>query len=253
MTSRRGTSGRKLAKTVKAAKQRGIAVINSGAGPPPVDAPAPHGGTRYSLLVDPPGSPSATWGVPHDGTRDETGKLVFADAPTFRPLLTPAECLRAGVFGGCYFNPRGGKPGVFGRDVDVDPAEFPEWFAGLPDRGTPRGATTWCSVWREGWPRSGFLGDQGLDACGSPRLVPVVLRFFQGRARRTTRKSRDGRRAQVSGALEGQLWQDLKATASFDDPKVSPVIRQTLLHWAYELSERDWHEEGIALTKQTEL
>jgi hypothetical protein len=26
----------------------------------------------------------------------------------------------------------------------------------------------------------------------------------------------------------------------FDDVAVSPVIRQTLLHWAYELTESDW-------------
>ena len=27
----------------------------------------------------------------------------------------------------------------------------------------------------------------------------------------------------------------------FDDATVSPVIRQTLLHWGYELTERDFH------------
>ena len=54
---------------------------------------------------------------------------MFADAPSFRPLYTPAECLREGIFGGCYFNSRGGKLGVFGRDVAVSHEEFPaEWF-----------------------------------------------------------------------------------------------------------------------------
>jgi hypothetical protein len=34
---------------------------------------------------------------------------------------------------GCYFNPRGGKKGIFRRDLDVDHKEFPAaWFAGLP-------------------------------------------------------------------------------------------------------------------------
>ena len=31
-----------------------------------------------------------------------------------------------------------------------------------------------------------------------------------------------------------------KASRRFDDASVSPVIRQTLLHWAYELSDADY-------------
>jgi len=42
--------------------------------------------------------------------------------------------IQRGVFGGCYFNPRGGKKGIFRRDLAVDHKEFPQdWFAGLPD------------------------------------------------------------------------------------------------------------------------
>jgi hypothetical protein len=36
-------------------------------------------------------------------------------------------------------------------------------------------------------------------------------------------------------------FQVLLSGASFDDPSVAPVVRQTLLHWAYALSERDFH------------
>jgi hypothetical protein len=46
--------------------------------------------------------------------RDETtGKLTFRNIPSsqahFQPNLTPKEIIQAGTFGGCYFNPRGGK------------------------------------------------------------------------------------------------------------------------------------------------
>jgi hypothetical protein len=96
----------------------------------PVDAAAPHGGTRYSLLSDPEDAPAPRHVGAHDGTKDADGKLSFVDAPgEFRPSLTPAECIRKGVFGGCYFHPRGGKAGIFGRDVEVSAAEFPaSWF-----------------------------------------------------------------------------------------------------------------------------
>jgi hypothetical protein len=37
-------------------------------------------------------------------TRDPvTQELLFEDAPTFRPNMTPSEVLKAGVWGGSYF------------------------------------------------------------------------------------------------------------------------------------------------------
>ena len=112
------------------ARSRGVSILNHGAGTMPVGAPAPHGGERYTLLTD--GAPACisplvirtvsvavnlwclagadasapTMVAPHDGRRTDDGKLFFADAPSFCPLLTPRQCLLAGVFGGCYFNPR---------------------------------------------------------------------------------------------------------------------------------------------------
>jgi len=114
---------------VAAAKQRGATVINHGAGTMPVDAPAPNGGVRYNLLIDEANAPPPHWVEAHDGVKDAEGKLCFTDAPLFCPTLTPAECIRKGIFGGCYFNPKGGKPGIFGREVSIDHTEFPaSWF-----------------------------------------------------------------------------------------------------------------------------
>ena len=68
-------------------------------------------------------------------------------------------------------------------------------------------------------------------------------RFFQGR-----RSEDDDRQiarwlacAGPSGRWRGNLCgKILLADASFDDPVVAPVVRQTLLHWAYTLSESDF-------------
>ena len=44
-----------------------------------------------------------------------------------------------------------------------------------------------------------------------------------------------------SGRWRIQLFNKINAKGTtVDDPSVSPVIRQTLLHWAYELSEADY-------------
>ena len=74
---------------VKASTQRGTAVINNGAGTMPVDAPAPHGGTRYSLLTEATDAAPVFWVDMHDGVRAADGAYAFgdtpADAPAFRP------------------------------------------------------------------------------------------------------------------------------------------------------------------------
>ncbi|KAI7837977.1 hypothetical protein COHA_008280, partial [Chlorella ohadii] len=70
-----------------------------------------------------------------EGQRDSQGRLVFEDHSDFRPNLTPKQVIRAGSFGGIYFNPVGGKPGILGKRVDVNHEEFPaDWFAGLPKK-----------------------------------------------------------------------------------------------------------------------
>mgnify|MGYP001269388462 CR=1 FL=1 len=62
-----------------------------------------------------PSEPTGTKYVPcHSGELGPDSKLVrFKDAPAhFRPVLTPRQMLLAGMHGGIYFNPKGGKPGV---------------------------------------------------------------------------------------------------------------------------------------------
>ena len=130
--NKRGRAAGKSA--VAAAKQRGVEIINRGAGTMPVDAAAPYNGTRYNFLEDPPEAPAPSTVAAHDGIKDADGKLNFPDALEFRPSLTPSECIRKGVFGGCYFNPKGGKAGIFGREVAISHTEFPQsWFEGVPE------------------------------------------------------------------------------------------------------------------------
>ena len=235
---------------VAAAKSRGLSIINHGAGTMPVDAPAPHNGMRYSLLEDPPGAlPPFSVGA-HNGTKGADGKLHFEGAPEqFTPALTPAECIRKGIFGGCYLNPRGGKAGIFGRDVDVSHTEFPAaWFDGLPTSlymSRKYHVPTNCYGVKSGfgqreWESKGWIHIQ--DRRG---WFQWYCRFYCGRrsaddARQIERwcacASPRGRwRNQLCGAVAKR-----GASAKFDDRTISPVIRQTLLHWAYELSEEDY-------------
>jgi hypothetical protein len=232
---------------VAAARSRGAAIINHGAGTMPVDAPAPHGGTRYTYLEDAPDVPPPTYVGENDGIKDADGKLSFPDAPHFRPSMTPAECVRRGVFGGCYFHPRGGKPGVFGREVAIDHREFPEsWFVGIPENlylsrryvVATNAFGVKSGFGQKEWECKGWMHAQ------DPRgWFQWYCRFFCGR-----RSADDTRQIQrwCACASERGRWRNqlcgaiAKSAKRWDDCSVSPVIRQTLLHWAYELTEGDY-------------
>lgn len=72
---------------------------------------------------------------------------------------------------------------------------------------------------------------------------PRYVRFFQGR--RCPDDARQiGRWLKCcgpTGRWKGNLCAKVAvAGASYDDPAVSPVVRQTLLHWGYELTPEDF-------------
>ncbi|KAK9827267.1 hypothetical protein WJX81_005944 [Elliptochloris bilobata] len=180
--------------------------------------------------------------------RDKRGRLVFEGQPIFRPTLTPRQVIRAGSFGGIYFNPKGGRRGIWGDSVDIDHKEFPaDWFADLPEKmylarrydietnkygvkaGQPQAA----------WEEKGWIKRE-LDPRG---WFHWYCRFYMGR--RTEDDDRQiGRWKGVAG--EKGRWkralvkQCVTKNKRWDDKSVSPVIRQSLLHWAYELTEADF-------------
>ncbi|GAB0491518.1 hypothetical protein MMPV_002772 [Pyropia vietnamensis] len=191
-------------------------------------------------------------------TRDaDTGEFVFEDEPTFRPRLSPEEVLRAGSFGGTYFRPI--RSGVTGRRYTRTWEDLPaEWLAGLD---IPRmvGSEVYsksvnkykvsCGQGLEAWEASGWIVAQ--DPYG---WFQWYTRFFRGRrsdddTRQIGRWSRcAGPTGRWRGNLVGKVY---RAGAAYDDSGVSPVVRQTLLHWAYELNEADYLE-GVEMIKARE-
>lgn len=186
-----------------------------------------------------------------EGKRDKAGKLVFADEPTLRPNLTPKQMLAAGVFGGCYFNPKGGKPGVLHPKgiPGVTHTEFPKaWFKGLDKsfyasrryKIPTNKYKVKAGQDQVAWERSGWINPQ------DPRgWFQWYCRFFLGR--RTEDDERQIGRWDRCTGQKGR-WKNIlcnkiaRSNKKFDDASVSPVIRQTLLHWGYELTEADFKE-----------
>ncbi|KAA8498983.1 hypothetical protein FVE85_6568 [Porphyridium purpureum] len=192
----------------------------------------------------------STEGVPGHTLRDANGGIVFDDVPEFRPRLTPEQMIRRGVFGGCYFHPRGGKPGILYRGAQGIPGvtheEFPaEWFQGLnPNMYRNRRYDSALNKYgvssgqdQAEWERKGWIRPQ------DPRgWFQWYCRFFLGRRsedddRQISRwKGVAGPKGRWKRALLNKIT---RAGVQHDNESVSPVIRQTLLHWAFEVSEKD--------------
>jgi len=201
-------------------------------------------------LKDPPGLPPIVQVLNHTAPLPERGAdgcFMFPDHPSFKPNMLPNEVLQLGAFGGTYYRDIvSAVTGESYKGVEVV-KEFPaDWFAGV-DLSTAVCSPTYdkkqnlykvsCGASLGQWECSGWISP--LDPYG---WFQWYCRFYLGR--RSTDDSRQidrwAKGQGPKGRWRSRLCNDLiKKLAKVDDVKVSPVIRQVLLHWAYRLTEAD--------------
>ena len=223
-------------------------------GPPP-RAPAGSGGNpAVPVPADfKPACPTPPFAIVYEHrmplpTRQPNGNLHFADHPSFTPNLTPAEIMQRGSFGGTYWWPIYSAVTRTQYKAGVH-LEFPaEWFKGLTAKQIC--SATYdplvnkygvkCGTDLNAWQSSGWISN--IDPFG---WYHWYCRFYLGR-RSSDDERQIARGLQVFGptgrwraALCSKIVAQSKARA-FDDETVSPVIRQTLQHWGYELTAADF-------------
>lgn len=187
-------------------------------------------------------------------TRDEYGTFRFEDAPSFLPNKSPEEMLREGVFGGSYFRPLRSKR--LGIVVEDDWKELPsEWIEGLNvsthlinseyDADINKYKAK-CGQSIEEWEAAGWIAHE-FDIRG---WFQWFCRFYQGRRcedddRQISRWSRCvGEKGRWKRALLTK-YRTMGVRHVFDDgedeetKEVSPVIHQTCLQWAIEITQHD--------------
>lgn len=162
----------------------------------------------------------------------------------FHPNRTPEEVLRAGSFGGTYFRPIVSAVtniSYIAKDVLEDSVEK-DWIKGVPmnmlTSKTYRVAINNYGVKCGGslgmWESSGWITP--VDPYG---WFQWYCRFYRGRrcdddARQISRWLKS---AGPKGRFRAQLCNKiLAAKTTHDDNSISPVIRQTLLHWGLEIT-----------------
>ena len=180
--------------------------------------------------------------------KNSEGILIFADAKEFRPNMTPQEVLQAGSFGGTYFRPI--KSSVTGLKYNKMWNELPQnWLEGLninkmvSSSSYDENVNTYkvkCGGSLEMWETSGWIKE--VDPYG---WFMWYCRFYLGRRneddeRQISRwKNCAGPKGRWKNNLIGKI---ARAGAVFGNPAISPVVRQTLQHWAYRLTEKDYKE-----------
>ena len=173
--------------------------------------------------------------------RLKNGDIIFKDHPEFRPNVTPSEIFKLGSFGGTYWRPINSS--VTKKKYKDQDKEFPKsWWRGLDKSkltsseydpsinlyGVKVGTTL------EFWESKGWIVEQ--DPYG---WVQWYCRFYRGR--RTPDDKRQIRRwlglAGPNGRFRNTLINLIKKNKTrYNDIKISPKIRQTLLHWGYKLT-----------------
>lgn len=160
----------------------------------------------------------------------------------FRPNLSPMECIQAGIFGGVYFDAL--------RPELIDAKEFPsEWFHDLtPEKYSSHKADparnrykVMAGTYQKEWEANGWIRQE------DPRgWFQWYCRYWLGRrseddARQIERWVRfaNVHRGRFARQLYGRI---LKAGGPdyIEDITISPVIRQSLLHWAYQVNFQDY-------------
>jgi hypothetical protein len=186
--------------------------------------------------------------------RAKSGELTFAPGQDpalkealkeFHPNRTPEEVLRSGAFGGTYFRPIISSVTNIrysAKEVLNDTVQ-PDWIKGLPSNMLSSNTyniqvnkyKAKCGGSLGMWESSGWISD--VDPYG---WFQWYCRFYSGR-----RCSDDIRQigrwkglAGEKGRFRSQLCNKIVAAGGLEKGKdVSPVVRQTLLHWGLEVTE----------------
>ena len=174
----------------------------------------------------------------------------FKDYPEFTPNLTPGQVLKMGSFGGTYFRPI--YSSVTGKNYTAKQAikDIPKsWFKGIDiekmvtsskyDKKVNKYGVK-CGSSLESWEKSNWIVSQ--DPYG---WFQWYCRFYKGRRTKDDERQIDrwNKLAGPNGRFRRRLMNlCIQKNKKYNDVTISPVIRQVLLHWGYELTSKDLNQ-----------
>lgn len=171
--------------------------------------------------------------------KNKKGEYVFSDYPDFTPNKSPKEMFHEGIFGGTYF--RKIHSGVLNKNLSDVYYEFPKaWFSKFPcdlpkeDKSINKYKVHSGSSLKY-WESRGWIKKQ--DPYG---WIQWYCRFWLGRRSADDERQINRWKGICKGRFQKNLInQCIRKNAKYNDASVSPVIRQLLLQWGYELTAKD--------------
>lgn len=169
--------------------------------------------------------------------------IIFTDYPDFRPNITPAEMFKAGVFGGTYWRPI--YSSIVGKNFKNAHKEF-RYLSGISEEYL---SSKECNVKlnkykvKSGSSLKDWEDKKWIKAQDPYGWVQWYCRFYSGR--RSPDDERQIKRWKSFAGENGRFRKRLinmifKKNTNYNDYSVSPVIRQGLLQWGYELTKKDF-------------
>ena len=184
------------------------------------------------------------WGISRDGVFNRLNNSVLEDKCVlqmdFGANKTPVEVIKEGAFGGTYF--RDIYSGVTGKWYKKSWKEFDQ----LKDIDKKYCCSDYydvsvnkygvkCGTLLRFWENKGWINE--IDPYG---WFQWYFRYWLGRRSEDDERQINRWKKFVS-RFRGKLVKMIKdASRKYDDYSISPNIRQILLHWRYELTEKDF-------------
>ena len=178
------------------------------------------------------------------------GKLKFEDYPEFRPNLTPRQIFTMGSFGGTYFRPIKSK--FYNNTLRNKHKKF-SFLKGIPENKLTRPFNKYDVKLNKYGKKVGttlefWEGKNWINKRDPYGWMQWYCEFYNGR-RSSDDKRQIGRWLKLAGP-KGRFRKFLvteilkKGTKKdYNNDKISPAIRQTLQHWGYKLTKKDFDDE----------
>ena len=177
--------------------------------------------------------------------RDKDNCCIFIDYPNFKPNKTPKEMFTEGIFKGIYFHDI--ISGLTGKKYTNMHKKYkflnsiPENRVARPIKDADLSINKYkkdCGTTLEFWTQKGWIKESHPYG-----WVNWFCSFYSGE--RCDDDERQIKRWLAFAGPKGRFRNGLIKQiyikkAKFDDYEVSPVRRQSLLHWAYELTKKDY-------------